>query len=352
MKFPFAALVALVLALPLARPAAAQTAPPARQAVLPQEEAVHPKNPLEWWYLTGHLKDVDTGQEFGVEYVFFYFTRNGKQEWQMVNFAISDPAQQRFYYDYKYDKLKHTPPTGLPLNLSQRKDDQTWTLGGQEGRYHLQARIVAPAGQALDLTTEPLKPVLLHGGGTGYEQYSPTFRAGYYSYPRLSATGTLEVNGQTHRVSGQMWYDRQWDCTTIVSRAVGWDWLSIQLDQPQEELMLNILRDKKANQQTYNGSFFGAEAQNQHLGAGDFTLEPLTYWTSPASGRRYPQKWRVVVPAQGYDLVVEPLLPQQELGLKILKVFTLWYWEGMCRVSGTHNGQPVTGRAYVEMTNR
>ena len=53
MKYLFAALVSLLFALHTT----AQTTSPAKQAVLPQEEAVHPKNPLEWWYLTGHLKD-------------------------------------------------------------------------------------------------------------------------------------------------------------------------------------------------------------------------------------------------------------------------------------------------------
>ena len=58
------------------------------------------------------------------------------------------------------------------------------------------------------------------------------------------------------------------------------------------------------------------------------------------------------VPAQGYDLTVEPLVPQQELALRFFHAFTMYYWEGMCRVKGTRNGQPVTGQAYVEITNR
>ena len=36
--------------------------PPATRAELPHEEAVHPKNSLEWWYLTGHLRDQATGR--------------------------------------------------------------------------------------------------------------------------------------------------------------------------------------------------------------------------------------------------------------------------------------------------
>ena len=39
------------------------------------------------------------------------------------------------------------------------------------------------------------------------------------------------------------------------------------------------------------------------------------------------------VPAQGYDLMVEPLVPQQELALRLFNVFTMYYWEGMCRVT-------------------
>ena len=70
------------------------------------------------------------------------------------------------------------------------------------------------------------------------------------------------------------------------------------------------------------------------------------------AGKTYPAKWRVQVPAKGYDLVVEPLIPNQELSLRLFKVFNLRYWEGMCRVTGTHHGAPVTGQAYVEITNR
>jgi predicted secreted hydrolase len=60
----------------------------------------------------------------------------------------------------------------------------------------------------------------------------------------------------------------------------------------------------------------------------------------------------VQVPSQGYDLVVEPLVPNQELALRFFHAFTMYYWEGMCKVTGTHRGQPVTGKAYVEITNR
>lgn len=338
------------------------------QAELPHEEAPHPRNSLEWWYFTGHLKDQATGEAFGVEYVFFHFNPNGKQDYQMVNVAVTDPQGQRFAYDYKLEKLPRPLTDSLPLRLHAQKGAQTWTLRGQEGRYELQAAEPKPSGTGLapaqngatpnavplrfTLTTAPAKPVLLHGG-TGYEQYGSLAQAGYYSYPRLTTTGTLELGGKTHQVAGELWYDRQWNCGGVNKKHVAWDWLSLQLNEPREELMLYAVHNKQAGQHIAGGgSHYSAQNENHHLAETDFQLEPLTYWTSPRSGRQYPAKWRVQVPAQGYDLVVEPLVPDQELGLKVFKVFNLYYWEGMCRVTGTHRGQPVTGNAYVEITNR
>ena len=327
---------------------------PATRAELPHEEAPHPKNSLEWWYLTGHLRDQATGEQFGIEYVFFHFNlKNGKQDWQMVNVALTDPQGQKFNYDYKLGKLPRLLTDSLPVRLRERKAGQTWTFDGQEGAYHFQAALTgkANAGYALDLTTRPTRPVVLHSG-TGYENYGNGITAGYYSYPRLATTGTLTVAGKIRQVTGELWYDRQWNCGTVVSKEVGWDWFSIQLDQPREEFMLYNLHNNTTGQTLSNGTLSRADGPSLRLTSADFTLTPLTYWTSPKSKKKYPATWRMQAPAQGYDLTVEPLVPQQELALRFFHAFTMYYWEGMCRVKGTHNGQPVTGQAYVEITNR
>ncbi len=111
------------------------------RAQLPQEEAPHPRNSLEWWYFTGHLKDKENGKVYGVEYVFFHFNPTGKKDFQMVNFAVSDPQTQQFRYDYNYAKLPKLLTATLPVNLTQQKGTQRWTLTGQEGAFHLQARM-------------------------------------------------------------------------------------------------------------------------------------------------------------------------------------------------------------------
>ena len=130
----------------------------------------------------------------------------------MVNLALTDPQSQQFHYDYKLGKLPAPLTARCPCACASSKRAKPGRLTGQEGRYHLQARMAAQRPATPRPSTTPTKPVLLHGG-TGYEQYGPVAQAGYYSYPRLATTGTIEVDGKTHQVAGELWYDRQWNCT-------------------------------------------------------------------------------------------------------------------------------------------
>ncbi len=112
------------------------------------------------------------------------------------------------------------------------------------------------------------------------------------------------------------------------------------------------LYEKQTGRAIDGGSHFGPRGDNTHLAAPDFQLETTAYWSSPHSGNRYPSKWRLRIPSQGYDLTITPLVADQELTLKLFAGIKMRYWEGMCRVEGTHHGKPVSGNSYVEITNR
>ncbi|MEJ7662175.1 MAG: lipocalin-like domain-containing protein [Hymenobacter sp.] len=329
--------------------------PPATRAELPHEEAVHPKNSLEWWYLTGHLRDQATGEEFGIEYVFFHFNlRDGKTDYQMVNVAITDPKGQKFNYDYKLRKLPRLLTDSLPLRLRERKDGQIWSFDGQEGKYQFEAALTGKqnTGYALNLSTTPTKPVLLHGG-TGYENYGEGIVAGYYSYPRLATTGTLTVGGKTHQVTGELWYDRQWNCGSVVSKDVGWDWLSIQLDEPREELMINTLRNAKTGQ-TLQQRYLQQRHQPEHrphrpglhAHAPHVLDQPQIQENLPRQVARAASR-PGLRPGSG-----APGAPARSWPCASSTPSPCTTGKACAKVTGTHNGQPVTGKAYVEITNR
>jgi predicted secreted hydrolase len=105
-----------------------------------------------------------------------------------------------------------------------------------------------------------------------------------------------------------------------------------------------------------SGSWIGPDGAVVPLGAAAAAVTSDRTWKSPTSGAVYPARWRVQVQvpaaaaaaACSYELAIEPEMADQELVTRESTGVT--YWEGACRVSGTRDGQPVTGRGYVELT--
>jgi predicted secreted hydrolase len=81
---------------------------------------------------------------------------------------------------------------------------------------------------------------------------------------------------------------------------------------------------------------------------GDFTLEPTSYWTSPASKAHYPQRWRLTIPSQQLSLELVPRMADQELFPKRSTQVT--YWEGAIEATGSIQGRPARGQGYMELT--
>lgn len=320
------------------------------KAKLPEDEAIHFKNSLEWWYFTGHLNDVNSYREYGLEYVIFHFNPRNKNDYLMVNFAITDPETGAFTYDYKIIKLDSLLRPELPVSIAINNGKWAHILEGAMGEYHIKANMTKH-DMSIDLNTKPLKPVLLHNG-TGYESYGEYAKAGYYSFPRLKAEGNLKVNGQSLEVEGELWYDRQWNCVGVWQKEVAWDWISVQLDDPQSELMLYRLHHFGDDKVLFGGSYYNENNEMVTLKEGDIELEELEYWKSKKSKAIYPVKWKVKVKRLDLELIIEARIPDQELGVGFTAFYKLYYWEGMCSVTGKVGEKPVTGKSYVELTNR
>lgn len=321
-----------------------------KKAALPEDEALHFKNSLEWWYFTGHLNDTVSGRQYGVEYVVFHFNPRNKHDYLMTNFAITDPESGLFIHDYKILKMDSLLQPQLPVYLAVTDKKRSHVLTGAMGEYSIKADM-AKEDISVVLKTRPLKPVLLHNG-TGYEEYGEYTKAGYYSYPRLYTEGTIGINGQTIAVTGELWYDRQWNCVGVWQKEVAWDWISVQLQDPQEELMLYRLHHFGENNVLYGGTYYHADNTTTELHKEDVRLTELEYWKSRKSGAVYPIRWRVEVKKPGLDLEITARIPNQELAVGFTALHKLYYWEGMCAVSGKMHERPVTGKSYVELTNR
>lgn len=198
---------------------------------------------------------------------------------------------------------------------------------------------------ALDLSLGEGKPPVLQGeGGLSRKGPEPGNASYYYSLTRMPTTGSLQVGGERYRVSGDSWMDREWSTSALGPDEVGWDWFALQLSDGRE-LMLYRIRRRDGRISPYSaGTLVERDGRARPLAAGDALVEVLDTWASPRDGARYPAHWRVRVPAAALDVVVRPIVADQELNLAVR------YWEGAVDVNGTAGGAPVGGRGYVELT--
>ena len=91
------------------------------------------------------------------------------------------------------------------------------------------------------------------------------------------------------------------------------------------------------------GTFVDTEGETLHLDSDDVRIAVLDTWSSPEGGT-YPARCLLSVPHLDLEVIVTPVLADQEL------FTTVRYWEGAVDIEGTRGTVPLEGRGYVELT--
>lgn len=323
-----------------------------RPLEFPRDHANHPRFKTEWWYFTGNLADAQN-RAFGFQLTFFRFALAPEQPrtdspWRshqawMGHFALTDAANGEFVHAQRFsrDALGLAGNTAAPFRLWL----EDWSATGT-GPTPFPLRLLAGTREAgIDLTLSVGKAPVAHGEG-GLDRKGPEIgnASYYYSMPRLAVEGELRLGEARHGVAGSAWMDREWSTNALSPGLAGWDWLSVELSDGRD-LMLYRLRTTAGESSPFSsGSLIDADGTVTPLGPDDFELEAREHWTSAATGSRYPVGWNVNLPAHYLSLEVRPLIPNQEMNLAVR------YWEGAIVAQGSRDGEPVTGRGYLELT--
>jgi predicted secreted hydrolase len=239
-------------------------------------------------------------------------------------------------------------PPGDPVIAWSRATagtDDRWSLAWQDGGFTFRMRDDR-TGIAMDLATEPRKPLVFQGpNGFSAKGAGPTAASLYYSFTRLTTRGTLRLPGFEGAVTGTSWMDKEFGSNQLGRHQVGWDWFSLQLDD-RRELMLYLLRDSTGATDFASGTLVDQDGRPRYLARDDFAIRATARWTSDSTAAAYPARWTIEVPSAGLALDVEPLTADQENQSRIVR--GLFYWEGAVRVRDARAGRSA-GRGYVEL---
>jgi predicted secreted hydrolase len=323
----------------------------------PRDHGAHEEFRTEWWYYTGQVTTKD-GRPFGYELTFFRRgmprdqTKTLPSQWAvthlyLAHFAVSDLSKGRFHYADKMSRAGLGKAGAAHDRLHVWID--RWSAESPSTAPGTQTLQAAEGDMAIQFTVSSGKPLVVHGTDGISRKGSAAGQAShYYSFTRLATTGRLTIGNESFDVTGTSWMDHEFGSADLDKDLVGWDWFSLQLDDQRELMLYRLRRADGSAHPASSGTVIDRDGRGHHLLIGDFTLEPTSYWTSPASKAHYPQRWRLTIPSQQLSLELVPRMANQELSPKRSTQVT--YWEGAIEATGSIQGRPARGQGYMELT--
>jgi predicted secreted hydrolase len=330
-----------------------RTALPGYRYEFPRDHFDHPNFQTEWWYYTGNVKTED-GHRFGFELTFF---RRGTARdagktnaWDvrdiyLAHLALSDLDGGQFFHD---ERTNRAGPGIAGISQNDRRIwNGNWQIAWQGEAQKLQA---IDERFELHLSMQSSKPPVIHGmNGISQKAQGPGRASHYVSLTRMITDGEIKMLGRQFQVSGTGWMDHEFFTNQLEPNQIGWDWMSIQLEDNTELMLFRIRRRDGSIDPYSSGTFVDANGVASQLLQSDFTLEPAgDVWTSPATLARYPVQWKISVAKLNLELHTVTSQPSQEL-TAVSKIAPS-YWEGAIALAGHKGVATVRGVGYLEMT--
>ena len=332
-------------------------AQPGYEFEFPRDHFEHPEFEIEWWYYTGNLYDGGS-RRFGFELTFFRVAveRDGPlaSAWDvgqiyLAHFAVSDIDSKRFY---RAERVNRAGPGLAGASRSKGRIwngnwSSDWEFSDATGSSQRLRALTEEV--SLDLSLRSAKPPVVHGLDGISRKAAGTGKASHYiSLTRLQAEGTVAIGDAAFTVTGSAWMDHEFSTDSMGSDQVGWDWMSVQLDDGTELMLYGMRGHDGRHGEFSSGTVVNADGRPRHLDAAEFSLVPGRTWRSPETGAVYPVAWNVEIPSLGLTLACEPLMDGQEVVSE--RGSTPTYWEGAVRYAGHRREASIVGVGYLEMT--
>jgi predicted secreted hydrolase len=318
----------------------------------PRDHGPHDSFKTEWWYFTGNLAGPG-GERLGYQLTFFRqgirppSARGGTtsrfiiDDLKFAHFAISDPRDGRFRAFQKTSRGAFGE-AGFGATGKLAWID-SWSLTTSGDTWHIEA---TDGDASLSLDLHPEKPWAIHGEkGVSQKAAGEGHASHYYSGTHLKTSGRVVLAKREFTVGGTSWFDHEWASNSLTPEQIGWNWFSIHFDDNTELMLYQMRLREGAIDPQSSGTFIAADGTTQHLSRDAYSLTPTRWWTSKATGGRYPVAWRIEVPSLSLTAEVTTPLDSQELVLS-----PVTYWEGMIDIRAQRAGKTLRGEGYLELT--
>ncbi|MBF7074822.1 carotenoid 1,2-hydratase [Glaciecola sp. MH2013] len=354
---------------------AGKKADPNYTITFPKDHGSHNDFDIEWWYLTANLKD-EKGKDYDLQWTLFRFknmmnhepnsswanehsymahasVHSGEHHWFSEKFArggtgiaaasSSDDIKDVFSLfidDWQWRNSQESfalLPAQLNFNVNLVKQDVARKAVSNE----------VPSTLSLTLALENKGPFVLQGEqGYSIKSGNAQHASHYYSAPFIEIEGritpvfndsesTRSSDLLPMKVQGKAWFDQEWTSQLLDEETLGWDWLSLHLDNGEK---IMAFRMRLASQEDYiTGTLISPTGKAKHLTPSDLSLEPVEHII--VGSKSFPLVWRLLIPDENINLMIQAKKEDQ------YNPALLPYYEGGVLVSGSESGE-----GFLELT--
>jgi predicted secreted hydrolase len=363
----------------------------------PKDHYSHDNFDIEWWYLTANLEDQQ-GNTYGLQWTLFRFRnpaglpRESNEIEQQANTSVTNWNNEHFYMAHAsvHSESAHwfsetlargnvgnagieQSPFSLYIDEWQWKNNLTTSaaepqldsLGLLPATLKFNAQLInsndsETQKQQIDVTLNLINtgPYVLQGNkGYSIKSADGQHASHYYSAPFIQAEGQFVfssdaatvVNNTTedtkphalagHKnmtlVQGNAWFDQEWTSQLFDSATLGWDWLSLHLDNGDK---IMAFRMRLENQSDYvTGTYINANGESQHLLPNEMSLIPLK--STKVGNKTLPLQWALNIPTKNLSINIQSEKDDQWNPALVA------YYEGVVAVTGSH-----FGKGFLELT--
>lgn len=310
----------------------------------PIDEGRHPAEPIEWWYTAGQLTGDNTGTSYSYMLTYFFFPAYGYDGFRILN--VSNEVTGTFYSE--------TAAVNYSIMAEDSLNIHATTMGGNSEFWYNKRDIddvmipfeyilsAESEENILDLEYESVKaPLIL--GDNGYFPQGENSYTYYYSLTKSVVSGMLSIDGVAEPVSGIAWIDRQYGTFNPLTEE-DYEWFYIQLSNDMDINIYSLFTPERKlpDTATHRHISVYVDSLTQYTSY-DFEIERLAFNYMPDSVMCYSSKWRLTATTNNIDLIITSNHNNSEIQLPFR------FFEGSTSVSGTVNGEEVSGIGFSEL---
>jgi len=273
---------------------------------------------------------------------YFYYPTGNTDGFRILN--ISDDDNQNFYPETSF--VNYTDLATDKLNIQAQivnGGTEIWRNQYENNQilpfqYEISANS-AYVGLNLNYDTFK-KPLIL--GDDGYLLQAAANYTYYYSQTGVEVTGSINFNGITEAVTGTAWIDRQYG-TMLPSGNNQYEWFSVQLSNGMDLNLWNIFENNQIPDDERYKILAAYVDENTQFTTADFQLQRLGFSYTSDHSRCYAQSWHLSSTMYNLDIIITADYVDSEV------YFPFRFYEGSTHITGTVNGQNVTGTGFAEL---